>query len=93
MTLVVTQTIIAFTRGLSVKLQGQYVDVSNAHSNIELVKTALKAARSQGNRFHERTFAEAVHLAASVGSEQSSLHLGGRQQHCSNVPSSTPSDY
>lgn len=92
-TLVVTQTILAFTRGLSVKLQGRYVDVSCAHSDIEMVKTALKAARSQVDTFHERTFEEAVCLAASVGIEQSSPRLAGQQQHRSNVPAGTPSDY
>ena len=45
-TLVPTQAILAYTRGLSVKLQKRYVDVSHAHRNIESVKAALRVARS-----------------------------------------------
>ena len=94
-TLTVTQKILAFTRGLSVKLQGRYVDVCRAHRDIESVKTALKSARSdsQVDTFHEQTFEEAVRLGASVGIEQSSPRLAGRQQHRSNVPAGTVKDY
>lgn len=92
-TLVVTQTILAFTRGLSVKLQGRYVDVCRAHRDIESVKTALEAARSGVDTFHEHTFEEAARLGASVGIDESSPRLAGWQQNRSNVPAGTPKDY
>jgi len=91
--LVVTQTILAFTRGLSVKLQGRYVDVCRAHRDIESVKTALEAARSGVDTFHEHTFEEAARLGASVGIDESSPRLAGWQQNRSNVPAGTPKDY
>ena len=92
-TLVLTQAILAYTRGLSVKLQGRYVDVSRAHRDIESVKAALKVARSRVDTFHEHVFEEAVRLGASVGIELSAPRLAGRQQHRSNVPAGTVVDY
>lgn len=92
-TLVLTQKILAYTRGLSVKLQGGYVDVTRAHKDIESVKVALKGARSQVDILHEHAFEEAVRLGTMVGTEESSPHLAGRQQHRRNIPADTVTDY
>ena len=43
-TLVATQSVLAYTKGLSVKLQGAYVDVACAHREIETVKSTLEGA-------------------------------------------------
>ena len=56
MTLVITQKIVAYTRGLSVKLQGRYVDVVRAHNDIESAKAALKGSRSQVDGFHDHIY-------------------------------------
>ena len=42
-TLIVTRTTLAYTRGLAAKLQGQYVDTVQAHRDIESVKTVRLA--------------------------------------------------
>ena len=45
-TLVITQKLLGYTKGLSVKPQGRYSDVVRAHSDIEVVKSTLKGVRS-----------------------------------------------
>ncbi len=41
MTLVATQMVLSYTKGLSVKLQGPYFDVSRAHREVETIKATL----------------------------------------------------
>lgn len=50
--LVLSQEVLANTKGLSVKLQGRYVDVVQAHRDIEHVKTTIKSVRSRVDDFH-----------------------------------------
>ena len=69
------------------------MDVSHAHRDIESVKAALRVAKSRVDTFHEHVFEEAACLGTSVGIEQSSPRLAGRQQHHSNVPADTVVDY
>ena len=40
--LTVTQNILAYTKGLSVKLQGRYVDIARAYREISNLKTTLQ---------------------------------------------------
>lgn len=42
MTLIATQNVLAYTKGLSVKLQGQYVDIAHAYREISNLKTTLQ---------------------------------------------------
>ena len=79
-TLVVTQTILACTKGLSVELQGRYVNVVRAHKDIEAVKLVLKGFRSEVDRIHDRYYHEALQLAALVEVEESAPRLAGRQR-------------
>ena len=92
-TLVITQRILAYTRGLSVKLQGRYIDAVCAHTDIESVKSVLKGCRSRVDDFHQRLYEEAVRLGATVGIEESMPRLAGRQQHRQNIPASSNTDY
>ena len=92
-TLVVTQTILACTKGLSVKLQGRYVDVVRAHKDIEAVKSVVKGFRSEVDSFHDRYYQEALRLAALVDVEESAPRLAGRQQHRQNVPATSSAEY
>ena len=92
-TLVITQKILAYTKGLSIKLQGRYVDAVRAHSDIDSVKSVLRSSRSQVDDFHKRLHEEAVQLGITVGVEQSVPRLAGRQQHRQNIPATTPTDY
>ena len=57
---VITQRILAYTRGLSVKLQGRYIDAVRAHTDIESVKSVLKGCRSQVDDFHQQLYEEVV---------------------------------
>ena len=52
--LVLAQKVLSYTKGLSVKLQGRYVDAVRAYCDIELIKTTLKACRSGVDDFHEK---------------------------------------
>ena len=42
MTLITTQNVLAYTKGLSVKLQGQCVDIAHAYREISNLKTTLR---------------------------------------------------
>ena len=50
--LVLTQKILSYIKGLSVKLQGRYVDVVRAYKNIENVKCTISKLRSDADNFH-----------------------------------------
>ena len=91
--LLLTQKILAYTKGVSVKLQGRYVDIVKAHQDIESIKSALKRVRSTIDHFHDVVYAEAVQLNQLVGVQESSPRLASRQQHRSNTPSSTVKEY
>ena len=67
MALVATQNVLAFTKGLSKKLQGRYVDVAYVHQEISTIKTAVQEVRSNVYVFHEQIFKQATLLAGSVG--------------------------
>ena len=71
MALVATQNVLAFTKGLSKKLQGRYVDVAYVHQEISTIKTAVQEVRSNVDVFHEQIFKQATLLAGSVGIEVS----------------------
>lgn len=88
-----TQKILAYTKGLSIKLQGRYVHVVRAHQDIESVKSALKRARSVVDVFHDSVYDEVLHLSECVGVQESSPGLASRQQHRSNIPSGTVKEY
>ena len=88
-----TQKILAYTKGLSIKLQGRYVHVVRAHQDIESVKSALKRARSVVDVFHDSVYDEVLHLSECVGVQESSPRLASRQQHRSNIPSGTVKEY
>ena len=91
--LVATQNVLAYTKGLSVKLQGHYVDVARAHRDVDTVKATLQGVRSNVSTFHSRVYRQATQMAQCVGIEESSPRLAGRQQHRSNIQAENCSDY
>jgi len=91
--LVTTQSILAYTKGLSVKLQGPYVDVARAHREIKTVKAALQGIRSNVTTFHARVYAQASQMAQSVDVELSTPRLASRQHHRQNIPAQNSQDY
>ena len=75
------------------KLQGRYVNVVRAHEQIKLVKSTLTNARDNIDGFHSRVYAKALQVASKVQVEESIPRTTGRQQHRSNVPATSPSEY
>ena len=92
-TLVIAKDVLAYTKALSVKLQGRYVDVVRAYNQITFAKSTLQSARDGVDSVHARMYNEAVQIATGVNVEESMPRRTGWQQHRSNVPSSTPSQY
>ena len=70
-------------KGLSVKLQGRYVDVVRAHNDVEAGKSSIKA-RSEVDRLHAKIFRECNQMLLSILYENMfSLHddcWGNRRQ-------------
>ena len=91
--LVATQRVLAYTKGLSVKLQGPYVDVAHAHREIETVKTTLQGVRANVKSFHAHIYTQASLIAQSVDTEESTPRLANRQQHRQNIPAPNCTDY
>ena len=93
MSLVLTRKVLAYTKGLSIKLQGRYVDIVRAYRDINSVKDCLKKARISVDTFHESMYVEVKHLGDCVGIEESRPRFASRQQHRSNVSSNNISDH
>ena len=93
MALVATQRVLAYTKGLSVKLQGPYVDVAHAHREIENVQTTLQGVRSNVKSFHAHIYSQACLIAQSVDTEESTPHLASQQQHRQNIPAPNCTEY
>ena len=91
--LVIAKDVLAYTKALSVKLQGRYVDVVSAYNQISFVKTTLQSARDDVDTVHARIYKTALEIATKVGVDESMPRTSRRQQHRANVPSSDPSEY
>lgn len=91
--LVVTQKVLSYTKGLSVKLQGRYVDVVCAHREIETIRASVRDVRSNVNSFHALMYSQALLLCDSVGVEETVPRLASRQQHRQNIPAADSKEY
>ena len=91
--LAVSQEVLAYTKGLSVKLQGRYVDVVRAHRDIELVKTTIKGVPSRVDDFHSQVYQQVLMLSQSIDVAEAAPRQANRQQHRQNIPSDNISDY
>ncbi len=65
-TLKVTQSVLAYTRALSVKLQGRYSDIVRAYREVDNVKGTVRDLRSNVDTFHARVYDEAKKLAEVI---------------------------
>ena len=63
----ITQVVLGYTKGLSIKLQGKYVDVARAHHDIEQVKSTLPNARSNVETFYKSIYGDAKWVAPYGG--------------------------
>ena len=57
---------LAYTKALSIKLQGQYVDVVSAYNHVSFVLTALKSAREDVDSVHARMHDRALQIASAM---------------------------
>ena len=91
--LTVTKEVLCYTKALSVKLQGRYVDVVQAYHEVSFVQETLHSAREDVDSFHTRIYTSALYIASKVNIQESIPRKTGRQQHRGNVPSTSPSEY
>ena len=91
--LVTTQKVLLYTRGLSVKLQGHYVDVAHSHRDIGMVKNAFKKSRANVDTFHNPLYEQVMVLSQSINIVESVPRLASRQQLHQNTPASSPKEY
>ena len=91
--LVVTKEVLGYTKALSIKLQGRYVDVVRAFKDVDLVLEVLKSARLNIDSFHNHIYATALSIARKLNVDESRPRTTGRQQHRGNAPSSSTSEY
>ena len=82
--LVVTKEVLGFSKALSVKLQGRYVDAVKAYNDVNLVKDTLKSVRSTVDQFHSRIYKVALDIAIKVNVEESQPRAACRQQYIIN---------
>ena len=47
-----------YTKGLSVKLQGQYTDIVQAYCEVETIKSAMKCIQFNVDSFNARVYSE-----------------------------------
>ena len=92
-TLLVAKELLGYTKALSVKLQGRYVDVVRAYNEVSFVKSALQSTRESVDSFHSLFYSKALEIAELVNVQESMPRTTGRQHNRSNVPASCPSEY
>ena len=72
-------------KGLSVKLQGAYVDVSRTFCDITVVKSTLENLCQHVDTFHRALHQETLKLAGVVESKECSPRVACRQQNRQNA--------
>ena len=80
-TLKAIQSVLAYTRASSVKLQGCYSDIAQAYRKVENVKSTVCDLRCNVNIFHARKYAEAKQIAKVVHVDESIPRLASSIQH------------
>ena len=83
----------AYTKALSIKLKGRYIDVVNAYQQVSFILTTLKDAREDVDSVHTRMYERALQTASAINVEDSLPRTTSRQQHRSNTTELTTSDY
>ena len=91
--LVVTQKILAYIKGLSVKLQGWYTDVVGAHQEVEIVKSTLFHVQSGVDSFHAKVYDQVTQLSQSIEVVETTPRQTSKQHQRQNIPSTNVSEY
>ena len=74
----ITKDVLAYTKALSVKLQGRYVDVVSAYNQISFVKTTLQSASNDVDTVHAQIYETALEIATKVGVDESMPRTASR---------------
>ena len=93
MSLIVCKKLIAYTRGLTIKLQSRNLEVYEAYKSIKVVKITMQKVRDEIDVYHKEWFDTAVHLAQKLRTEIRYPRICGRQTGWSNVPASSTEVY
>ena len=105
--IVVTKEVLGYTKALSIKLQGRYVDVVRAYNDVIFVQEVLESARKDVESFHTRIYTVALAIARKVNVNESTPRTTDRkvnvnestprttyrQGHRCNAPLSSPPEY
>ena len=79
-------------KGISAKLQKRELDIYDAYMRIDDTISLLQAFRGDVDTFHERVYEEAE-LIGSIEEKPRTVRAGMRQEHRSNVPAESISEY
>lgn len=91
-TLIITKNLLAYTKGLSIKLQGKLQDIVRAYSNIQSTKLSLEDIRKNID-FHSRWYDEACTLANKINVQPSIPRINSRQTAQANTPMTSSKEY
>ena len=87
----VTKEVLGYTKALSTKFQGRYIDIVRAYKEVSFVQEVPESSRKDVEAFHNHIYAAALAIARKINVNESLPRTTGRQQHRCNV--SSPSEY
>ena len=93
MVLTATQGILAYTKGVTVKLQSSSIDAMKAYKDIEHVRTTVETIREDVDVQHKQWFNAASELAEQMDIDIKKPRTCGRQKHRENYSTVSPEDY
>ena len=91
--LVVCKGLLAYTRGLTTKLQGRRVEMYEAYCDVKIVKETLEKIREEIEEKHRAWHATAIKMAEKIGSEIKLPRVCARQRNRNNTSAATPEEY
>jgi len=91
--LVVCKELLAYTRGLTTKLQVKKLEAYHAYKDIDFVLSTLKKVREEIESNHNKWFDTATELAQKVDTLLTQPRISACQQGRVNVPAETPEEY
>ena len=92
-TLIITKNVLAYTKGLSVKLQGKWQDIAREYKDVKLVKESISKARGSIDPFHCNWYEESCLLGLKVNVQPSVSRTNNRQTQRTNTPATSESEY
>lgn len=91
-TLVSTKNVMAYSKTLTVGLQGRGIDIVRAYE-VNVVTECLQDVRTNVDHFCDECFKQASKLAEEVNVEPTFPRTVGRMRHRANCPAGTPEEY